>query len=377
MVDVVAELSWLRCPSGRVAAVTGTKGKSTTTAALGAMLKETGADVRVGGNIGQAVTGLVEGSTAETVFVLEVSSFQLEGTEAFHPRVAVFLNLSPDHLDRHPSFDDYAQAKARIFRNQTAEDWAVVNADDPAVLALARAGRAPLLPFHPRVGGRAPDGQGGPPSSPEERRACAAAVRSRASSLPPSTSPGASRGDSGGSRGPARRGRGGGPRGEVQRRRARPGARGRDRRGGVLQRPAPPTPRRRRARGLPGRSVIMGGRYKGGDFGDLRPGLRMWRRVLAIGGSAAEDRGRAWDPARRCLREPGRGVAECGRRKPGTPSARARVLVVRHVADYAERGRAFAEVRSLQERRGTRMAKSFLRATLFAVTVLGLGLVMA
>jgi len=133
-----------------VAAITGTKGKSTTTAALGAMLKEAGRDVRVGGNIGEAVSGLVEGSTEKTVFVLEVSSFQLEGTEAFRPHLAVFLNLSPDHLDRHPSFADYARAKARIFRNQTEEDWAVVNADDARVLALAREGRARLLPFHPR-----------------------------------------------------------------------------------------------------------------------------------------------------------------------------------------------------------------------------------
>jgi UDP-N-acetylmuramoylalanine--D-glutamate ligase len=145
-----------------VAAITGTKGKSTTTAALGAMLKEAGQDVRVGGNIGRAVTGLVEGSTERTVFVLEVSSFQLEGTEAFHPRVAVFLNLSPDHLDRHPSFEDYARAKARIFRNQTEHDWAVVNADDPGVLALAHEGRARPLLFHPQPSASPPPERGGP-----------------------------------------------------------------------------------------------------------------------------------------------------------------------------------------------------------------------
>ena len=161
-VEVIAELELgFRCLSGTVAAITGTKGKSTTTAALGAMLKEAGQDVRVGGNIGEAVTGLVEGSTEKTVFVLEVSSFQLEGTQAFHPHVAVFLNLSPDHLDRHPSFDAYAHAKARIFRNQTGEDWAVVNADDPGVLALARAGRARVLPFDPRPSAPAPE-SGGP-----------------------------------------------------------------------------------------------------------------------------------------------------------------------------------------------------------------------
>jgi UDP-N-acetylmuramoylalanine--D-glutamate ligase len=142
------ELAW-RHLRGEVAAVTGTKGKSTTTAALGAMLRPARGDVRVGGNIGEAVTGLVDGAGDETVFVLEVSSFQLEGTLTFHPRLAVFLNLAADHLDRHGSLDAYARAKARIFANQSSADWAVVNADDPAVLALARQGRARLLPFHP------------------------------------------------------------------------------------------------------------------------------------------------------------------------------------------------------------------------------------
>jgi UDP-N-acetylmuramoylalanine--D-glutamate ligase len=145
-VPVMAELELgYRLLSGSVAAVTGTKGKSTTTAALGAMLRAAGGDVRVGGNIGEALTGLVDGSTAETRFVLETSSFQLEGTSSFHPQVAVFLNLSADHLDRHPDFAAYAAAKARIFANQQPADFAVVNADDPQVLELARAGRARVV----------------------------------------------------------------------------------------------------------------------------------------------------------------------------------------------------------------------------------------
>ena len=149
-VPIVGELELgYRLLKGTVAAITGTKGKSTTTAALGAMLREAGGDVRVGGNIGQALTGIVEGSTPETRFVLEVSSFQLEGTDTFHPQVAVFLNLSADHLDRHASYEEYGQAKARIFANQDAGDWAVVNADDPAVLALAAQGRARQVAFHP------------------------------------------------------------------------------------------------------------------------------------------------------------------------------------------------------------------------------------
>ncbi|HKC12273.1 MAG TPA: UDP-N-acetylmuramoyl-L-alanine--D-glutamate ligase, partial [Vicinamibacteria bacterium] len=150
-VPVIAEVELaFRHLRGRLAAVTGTKGKSTTTAALGAMLKESGGDVRVGGNIGEALIGLVEASTAETLFAVEVSSFQLEGVDRFRPRVAVFLNISPDHLDRHPSFEAYAAAKARIFANQTAEDWAVVNAEDQAALGLAQKGQARVLPFYPR-----------------------------------------------------------------------------------------------------------------------------------------------------------------------------------------------------------------------------------
>jgi len=102
--------------------------------------------VRQGGNIGQAVTGLLEAASDETVFVLEVSSFQLEGTDTFHPKVAVYLNLSADHLDRHASFEEYSAAKRRIFANQTSDDWAVVNGE----LARERVwGRARLVQFAP------------------------------------------------------------------------------------------------------------------------------------------------------------------------------------------------------------------------------------
>ncbi len=150
-VPVMAEIELaFRHLRGRVAAITGTKGKSTTTAALGAMLREGGGDVRVGGNIGEALISLVEGSTEATTFVVEASSFQLEGIERFRPHVAVFLNISADHLDRHPSYEAYARAKGRIFENQTAEDWAVLP------LAKAHEGRARVLRF--REEGIAPDG---------------------------------------------------------------------------------------------------------------------------------------------------------------------------------------------------------------------------
>jgi UDP-N-acetylmuramoylalanine--D-glutamate ligase len=147
-VPVIAEIELaFRHLRGRVAAITGTKGKSTTTAALGAMLREAGFDVRVGGNIGSPLVGLVEGSTDATTFAVEVSSFQLEGTVRFRPHVAAWLNLAPDHLDRHPSLQAYVAAKARIFANQQEGDWAVVNADDPVVLEQARHARARKLLF--------------------------------------------------------------------------------------------------------------------------------------------------------------------------------------------------------------------------------------
>jgi UDP-N-acetylmuramoylalanine--D-glutamate ligase len=147
-VPVIAEIELaFRHLEGRVAAVTGTKGKSTTTAALGAMLREAGFDARVGGNIGAPLVGLVEGSTGATTFAVEVSSFQLEGTVRFRAHVAVWLNLSADHLDRHPSLEAYVAAKARLFANQGPGDWAVVNADDPVVLEQVRRARSRKLLF--------------------------------------------------------------------------------------------------------------------------------------------------------------------------------------------------------------------------------------
>jgi UDP-N-acetylmuramoylalanine--D-glutamate ligase len=146
-VPVIGELElasrWL---AGRLVAITGTKGKSTTSTLAGRMLEAGGHRVLVGGNIGLALSAQVEESTADTIHVVEASSFQLETTDTFHPWIAVLLNLSRDHLDRHASFDAYAAAKARIFANQTRLDWAVLNADDEASMALAaRAASARLL----------------------------------------------------------------------------------------------------------------------------------------------------------------------------------------------------------------------------------------
>lgn len=147
-VPVIGELElasrWLR---GRIVAITGTKGKSTTTTLTGRMLEAGGLRVRVGGNIGVALSAQVDDSTDDTIHVVEASSFQLETTETFRPWVAVLLNFSPDHLDRHVTVDAYAAAKSRIFVNQTAADWAVLNADDPAVLRMAAAAPSQRLVF--------------------------------------------------------------------------------------------------------------------------------------------------------------------------------------------------------------------------------------
>ncbi|MXY23579.1 MAG: UDP-N-acetylmuramoyl-L-alanine--D-glutamate ligase [Acidobacteria bacterium] len=147
-IPVMSELElaarWLR---GRIVAVTGTKGKSTTVVLTGRMLDADGRRAVVGGNIGVALSSQVEASTPDAVHVVEASSFQLELTDTFRPWIAVCLNLSPDHLDRHASFAEYAEAKGRIFANQTSDDAMVINADDPAVLELARKGQARALRF--------------------------------------------------------------------------------------------------------------------------------------------------------------------------------------------------------------------------------------
>jgi UDP-N-acetylmuramoylalanine--D-glutamate ligase len=147
-VQVIGELElawrWLR---GRVVAITGTKGKSTTTTLTGRMLEAGGHRVLVGGNIGHALSAQVEASTEETIHVVEASSFQLETIETFRPWIAVLLNFSPDHLDRHATVEAYAAAKSRIFINQTATDWAVLNADDPAIAPIASAAPSRRLEF--------------------------------------------------------------------------------------------------------------------------------------------------------------------------------------------------------------------------------------
>jgi UDP-N-acetylmuramoylalanine--D-glutamate ligase len=122
---------------GTVAAVTGTKGKSTTASLLAAMLRAAGKDVRLAGNIGAPLVREVSESSERTIFVVEVSSFQLETVESFRPRVAVLLDVTPDHLDWHPDFEAYVSAKSRIFENQREEDVAVVFGGNRLTVSMA------------------------------------------------------------------------------------------------------------------------------------------------------------------------------------------------------------------------------------------------
>jgi UDP-N-acetylmuramoylalanine--D-glutamate ligase len=122
---------------GPIVAITGSNGKTTTTTLAGEIMTASGFPTLVGGNIGTPAISLAERATPETVIVLEVSSFQLETIQSFRPKVAVVLNVTPDHLDRHRTFEAYVDAKARIFENQQGSDFTVFNADDPTCVAMA------------------------------------------------------------------------------------------------------------------------------------------------------------------------------------------------------------------------------------------------
>lgn len=135
---VIGELELAsRFLQGNVLAITGSNGKTTTTALCGDIFQAAGLKTLVGGNIGTPVIDLVERSSLDTWSVLEVSSFQLEATVNFHPRIAVILNITPDHLDRHGTFANYAAMKEKIFAAQEAGDFLVLNGDDPATQQAA------------------------------------------------------------------------------------------------------------------------------------------------------------------------------------------------------------------------------------------------
>src|SRR5438270_8183139 len=132
---------------GPIVAITGSNGKTTTTTLTGEIMAASGFSTLVGGNIGTPAISLAERAKPETVIVLEVSSFQLETIQTFRPKVAVVLNVTPDHLDRHRTFEIYTDAKARIFENQLPEDYAVLNADDPTCVEMGKRTRAQVFWF--------------------------------------------------------------------------------------------------------------------------------------------------------------------------------------------------------------------------------------
>ena len=146
--EVIGEVELaFRFLKGRVVGITGTNGKTTTTALIGELLKDAGLPTQVGGNIGTPLISLTDESRDDGWTVVELSSYQLETTKEFRPAVAVVLNVMPDHMDRYESLMDYAAAKHRIFLNQTFEDVAVLNADDEIVSSWARGLSAHVVLF--------------------------------------------------------------------------------------------------------------------------------------------------------------------------------------------------------------------------------------
>ncbi|MDO8520287.1 MAG: UDP-N-acetylmuramoyl-L-alanine--D-glutamate ligase [Deltaproteobacteria bacterium] len=156
-IPVTGELEFAsRHLQGSLLAVTGTNGKSTTVSLIHEILKEGGNESGLKGNIGSPlITAVTE--PPKDFYVVEVSSYQLETVAKFHPRIAVVLNVTADHLDRYAGMEAYAEAKGRITLNQGKEDYLIVNADDPACTGIARGSKATVVPFslvnHQKVGG--------------------------------------------------------------------------------------------------------------------------------------------------------------------------------------------------------------------------------
>lgn len=146
--EVIGEVELAsRYLKGRIVGITGSNGKTTTTALIGELLKDAGSKVQVGGNIGTPLISLVDSSSDEGWTVVELSSFQLETIKDFHPAVAIVLNVTPNHMDRYESITDYAAAKHKIFMNQTPGDAAILNADDAIVSSWAKGLRAHVVEF--------------------------------------------------------------------------------------------------------------------------------------------------------------------------------------------------------------------------------------
>ena len=149
--EVIGEVELAaRFLKGKIVAITGSNGKTTTTSLIGELLRDAGLNVQVGGNIGRALISMVETSRDDGWTVAELSSFQLETIKTFRPSIAVVLNVTPNHMDRYETFNDYAAAKHRIFMNQTEDDVAVLNADDETVSSWADGLRGKVMSFSVR-----------------------------------------------------------------------------------------------------------------------------------------------------------------------------------------------------------------------------------
>lgn len=147
-IELIGEVELaFRLGKGKYAAVTGTNGKTTTTVLTGEIFKQSGRPTEVVGNVGLAVVKKAVKATDDTWLITELSSFQLETTVDFHPQISAILNITPDHLDRHNTIDNYADAKALIYRNQNEKDFFVVNRDDAQCWKLAEKSSAKVIPF--------------------------------------------------------------------------------------------------------------------------------------------------------------------------------------------------------------------------------------
>lgn len=147
-VPVIGEMELAACEIEKpIVAVTGTNGKTTTTALLGHLLKRAGVKCAVGGNIGTPVLDMMDEIDGADVVVLEVSSFQIDTSPSLRPKIGLWLNISPDHLDRHSTLDAYIASKAKMFENMTSEDYGIYNAADDAVSQAVMTSRCKLLPF--------------------------------------------------------------------------------------------------------------------------------------------------------------------------------------------------------------------------------------
>ena len=150
--EVIGEVELAaRYLKGRIVAITGSNGKTTTTSLIGELLRDAGLPgVQVGGNIGRPLISMIDGSRDDGWTVVELSSFQLETIKTFRPAIAIVLNVTPNHMDRYETFNDYAAAKHRIFMNQTVDNVAVLNADDEMVSSWASGLRARVMWFSVR-----------------------------------------------------------------------------------------------------------------------------------------------------------------------------------------------------------------------------------